>query len=105
MLLAYNKVTGEVIPDFQSRATRETLLANAERRGLRREAVDVREVTEAQFNLQVEPYRQRAAQEREALEVSMRDRAAGVMKRLDLSAEDLAALLFFAQQALAGRPR
>lgn len=57
MKLAYRRSTGELIPDFQERATEKTLMANAIRRGIPAEDVDVRQVSLADYRrLEAEHY-------------------------------------------------
>lgn len=52
MKIAYRKSTGEVINDFQDFATEEGLLKNAEAMGIPKEDVEVREVTNEEFDIE-----------------------------------------------------
>lgn len=99
-LLAYHN--GEVVPDFQRAATAETLLRNAQARGLDPGKVEVREVSEEAFASALKPYQDAAAAAAAAQLAADQRTAAGVLQRLGVSAEEFAALLRVGDSALNG---
>jgi hypothetical protein len=99
-LLAYH--AGELIPDFQSAATPETLLRNAQARGLDPEKVEVREVSEEEFAAALKPYQDAAAAAAAAQLAADQQTAARVLQRLGVTAEEFAALLRVGESALNG---
>lgn len=99
-LLAYHK--GALIPDFQSAATDETLIRNAQARGLDPSAVEVREVTEEQYAAALKPYQDAAAAEAAARLAADQQTAAGVLRRLGVTPEEFSALLRVGDSALNG---
>lgn len=99
-LLAYHG--DELIPDFQSAATKETLLRNAQARGLDPEQVEVREVSEEAFAAALKPYQDAAAAAAAEQLAADQRTAAGVLQRLGVTPEEFAALLRVGDSALNG---
>ena len=99
-LLAYHK--GALIPDFQSAATAETLLRNAERRGLDPAEIEVRQVTDESFAAALKPFQDAAAAAAAEQLAADQQTAAGVLQRLGVTAEEFAALLRVGDSALNG---
>lgn len=97
-LLAYHK--GALIPDFQSAATAETLVRNAERCGLDPREVEVRKVTDPEFAAALKPYQDAALAEQAAREAETLKRGEAALKRLGVTIEDFAALIALALKRL-----
>lgn len=97
-LLAYH--AGELIPDFQSAATAETLLRNAQARGLDPEKVEVREVSEEAFASALKPYQDAAAAEQAAREAATLQLGEATLTKLGVTIEEFGALIALALQRL-----
>ena len=99
-LLAYH--AGELIPDFQSAAQAETLLLNAERRGLDPAKVEVREVTDEEFAAALKPYQDAAAAAQAAQDAALYAAADAVLEKHGWSREEFDLLVAATVKRLQG---
>jgi hypothetical protein len=96
--VAFRRSSGQVIPDFQSAATPEVLKANAVRAGIAASDVEVRDVTAAQFAALSGTWVSEAEAREAARRTDLASRAAKLVSRLGLTADDVEALKFLLRE-------
>lgn len=83
MLICINKKTGEVVPDFQSRATEGTLIKNAVNAGFGvAEDFEEIQVTEERFGQELDAFQLSKKPERDATEKKRKDDFKSLKKKL-----------------------
>lgn len=90
--IAIRRSTGVVMPDFQSGATADGLRANAQRQGVPLDDLEIRTVSDAEYEAHVAPLRQEAGQREAERRADLAKAAVELQARLSLSDADVKVL-------------
>lgn len=92
MLVPFRRTTGAVIPDFQSKASAETLIVNAERAGVPKEDVEIRDIDEAEAKALADAHFAADREQAESARLVRLQASADFQKRMGWTDADVDAL-------------